>query len=86
MTLDEQLAQAGRLTSRGVAASWRARQIPGETRLRSSQAQWPARSKASNGNRFVVLRRRGHTKIESTVRYLGIEVDDALAKAEQVDV
>ena len=28
----------------------------------------------------------GHTKIESTVRYLAIEVDDALAIAEQVDV
>lgn len=28
----------------------------------------------------------GHTKIESSVRYLGIEVDDALAIAEQVDV
>jgi hypothetical protein len=28
----------------------------------------------------------GHTKIESAVRYLGIEVDDALATAEQVDV
>jgi hypothetical protein len=28
----------------------------------------------------------GHGKIESTVRYLGIEVDDALAIAEQVDV
>jgi hypothetical protein len=27
----------------------------------------------------------GHTKIESTVRYLGIEVDDVLAIAEQVD-
>jgi hypothetical protein len=27
-----------------------------------------------------------HTKIESTVRYLGIEVDDALAVAEQIDV
>jgi hypothetical protein len=27
----------------------------------------------------------GHTKIESTVRYLGIEVDDAIAIAEQVD-
>jgi integrase len=26
----------------------------------------------------------GHTKIESTVRYLGIEVDDAQAIAEQV--
>jgi hypothetical protein len=28
----------------------------------------------------------GYTKIESTVRYLGIEVEDALAIAEQVDV
>jgi hypothetical protein len=28
----------------------------------------------------------GRTKIESTIRYLGIEVDDALAIAEQVDV
>ena len=28
----------------------------------------------------------GHTKIESSVRYLGIEVDDALAIAVQVDV
>jgi site-specific recombinase XerD len=28
----------------------------------------------------------GHTKIESTVRYLGIEVDDALEIAEQVDI
>jgi integrase len=28
----------------------------------------------------------GHTRIESTVRYLGIEVDDALDIAEQVDI
>lgn len=28
----------------------------------------------------------GHTKIESTVRYLGIEVDDALEMAEQTEV
>jgi len=28
----------------------------------------------------------GHSKIESTLRYLGIEVDDALAIAEQVDI
>ena len=28
----------------------------------------------------------GHTKIESTARYLGIEVDDALTIAEQVDI
>jgi integrase len=28
----------------------------------------------------------GHRKIESTVRYLGIEVDDALEMAEQTEV
>jgi integrase len=28
----------------------------------------------------------GHTRVESTVRYLGIEVDDALEIAEQTDV
>ena len=28
----------------------------------------------------------GHTKLESTVRYLGIEVEDALKLAEQTEV
>ena len=28
----------------------------------------------------------GHNKVESTVRYLGIEVDDALVISEQTDV
>ena len=28
----------------------------------------------------------GHTKLESTVRYLGIDVDDALDMAEQTEV
>jgi integrase len=49
------------------------------------------RTKASliyrrTGNLRAVQILLGHTKIESTVRYLGIEVDDALAIAEQVDV
>jgi integrase len=39
----------------------------------------------------LIYRRTGnlravYTKIESTVRYLGIEVDDAIAIAEQIDV
>ena len=38
------------------------------------------------GNLRAVQLLLGPTKIESTVRYLGIEVDDALAIAEQVDV
>jgi hypothetical protein len=28
----------------------------------------------------------GHTKVESTVRYLGIDVDDALQISEQVEL
>ena len=38
------------------------------------------------GNLRAVQLLLGHTKIESTVRYLGIEVDDALTIAEQIDV
>lgn len=38
------------------------------------------------GNLRAVQLLLGHTKVESTVRYLGVEVDDALAIAEQVDV
>ena len=38
------------------------------------------------GNLRAVQLLLGHTKIESNVRYLGIEVDDALAIAEQIDV
>ena len=38
------------------------------------------------GNLRAVQLLLGHSKIESAVRYLGIEVDDALAIAEQIDV
>ena len=38
------------------------------------------------GNLRAVQLLLGHTKVESTVRYLGVEVDDALAIAEKVDV
>lgn len=37
-------------------------------------------------NLRAVQRLLGHTKLESTVRYLGIEVDDALEMAEQTEV
>jgi integrase len=48
------------------------------------------RTKASliyrrTGNLRAVQPLLGHQKVESTVRYLGIEVDDALAIAEQID-
>ena len=38
------------------------------------------------GNLRAVQLLLGHTKVESTVRYLGVEVDDALDIAEKVDV
>ena len=38
------------------------------------------------GNLRAVQLLLGHTKIESTVRYLGIEVDDALSIAESIEV
>ena len=40
----------------------------------------------TTGNLRAVQLLLGHTRIENTVRYLGIEVDDALAIAEQVEV
>ena len=38
------------------------------------------------GNLRAVQLLLGHTKLESTVRYLGIEIDDALAIAEQIEI
>ena len=38
------------------------------------------------GNLRAVQLLLGHTKLESTVRYLGIEVDDALDIAEQIEL
>jgi len=38
------------------------------------------------GNLRAVQLLFGHTKIESTVRYLGIEIDDAIEIAEKIDI
>jgi hypothetical protein len=38
------------------------------------------------GNLRAVQFLLGHTKFESTVRYLGIEVDDAIEIAEKIDI
>lgn len=38
------------------------------------------------GNLRAVQLLLGHMKIESTVRYLGIDIDDALAISEQVEI
>jgi integrase len=65
---------------RGLQKSITTRQY---ARLRRTKATLIYRR---TGNLRAVQLLLGHTKIESTVRYLGIEVDDALAMAEQVDV
>ena len=51
----------------------------------------PRRTKAAliyrkTGNIRAVQLLLGHTKLDSTVRYLGVEVEDALAIAEGIDV
>ena len=38
------------------------------------------------GNLRAVQILLGHTKLESTVRYLGVEVDDALTISEQTEI
>ena len=53
----------------------------GKHPLRRTKA-WRIYRRAKN-LRAVLL---GHAKLESTVRYLGIEVDDALELAEQTDL
>ena len=45
-----------------------------------------AYSYEKTGNLRAVQLLLGHTKLESMVRYLGIEVDDALAISEQVEL
>lgn len=40
---------------------------------------------SSPGNRIPWNNLLGHTKLESTARYLGIEADDALEMAEQTE-
>ena len=46
----------------------------------------PAQIYKKTGNPRAVQLLLGHTKPESTVRYLGIEVDDALSISEQVEL
>lgn len=38
------------------------------------------------GNLRVAQRLLGHTKMESSVRYLGLELEDALALAEAIEI
>jgi integrase len=75
--------QYGRLLSEWLASVGLDPHLFGTHSLRRTKATLIYRR---TGNLRAVQLLLGHTKIESTVRYLGIEVDDALAIAEQVDV
>jgi len=75
--------QYARLVSEWIASIGLDPNLFGTHSLRRTKATLIYRR---TGNLRAVQLLLGHTKIESTVRYLGIEVDDALAIAEQVDV
>jgi len=75
--------QYARLVSKWVAGIGLDPSFFGTHSLRRTKATLIYRR---TGNLRAVQLLLGHRKIESTVRYLGIEVDDALAIAEQVDV
>jgi integrase len=75
--------QYARLVSEWIASIGLDPNLFGTHSLRRTKATLIYRR---TGNLRAVQLLLGHSKIESTVRYLGIEVDDALAIAEQVDV
>ena len=53
-------------------------------RLRRNKASMHAYKQTGNLRAVQIL--LGHTKIESTVRYLGVDVEDALTLAEGTEV
>ena len=75
--------QYARLVSEWIASIGLDPKLFGTHSLRRTKATLIYRR---TGNLRAVQLLLGHRKIESTVRYLGIEVDDALTIAEQVDV
>jgi integrase len=75
--------QYARLVARWIAGTGLDPRVFGTHSLRRTKATLIYRR---TGNLRAVQLLLGHTRVESTVRYLGIEVDDALAIAEQVEV
>jgi integrase len=75
--------QYGRIVDRWVVSLGLDRRRYGTHSLRRTKV---SQIYKKTGNLRAVQLLLGHTKLESTVRYLGIEVDDALAMSEQVDL
>jgi len=75
--------QYGRLVDEWIEAVGLAPSAYGTHSLRRTKAALIYRK---TGNIRAVQLLLGHTKLDSTVRYLGVEVEDALAIAESIDV
>jgi integrase len=75
--------QYARLLSEWIAGIGLDASLYGTHSLRRTKATLIYRR---TGNLRAVQLLLGHTKVESTVRYLGVEVEDALELAEQIDV
>ncbi len=83
MALKLTTRQYARLVGQWVASIGLDPEVYGTHSLRRTKATLIYRR---TGNLRAVQILLGHTKIESTVRYLGVEVDDALDLAEKVDI
>ncbi len=75
--------QYGRLVDKWIEAIGLSPAAYGTHSLRRTKAALIYRK---TGNIRAVQLLLGHTKLDSTVRYLGVEVEDALAIAEGIDV
>ena len=75
--------QYGRLVDEWVSAIGLKPQDYGTRSLRRTKA---AMIYKQTGNLRAVQILLGHTKIESTVRYLGVDIEDALELAEATEV
>ena len=77
------IRQYSRLVHKWVNAAGMDSSVYGTHSMRRTKATQIYRK---TGNLRAVQLLLGHTKLESTVRYLGIEVDDALSISEQVEI
>ncbi|WP_246729170.1 tyrosine-type recombinase/integrase [Methylosinus sp. RM1] len=75
--------QYARIVQKWVASAGLDSSAYGTHSMRRTKA---AQIYKKTGNLRAIQLLLGHTKLESTVRYLGIEVDDALSISEQVDL
>lgn len=72
------------ISTRGRIAAYRfSRKVGLERRLRRTKV---TQIYKKTGNLRAVQLLLGHTKMDSTVRYLGVELEDALAIAEAIEI